>query len=84
MTVYMYIFFCVDIQTREKEVSCYPNNKLRIIKDLKKMIIEKKFLFVQGDRMTLILKQKDLRKEIIKMQRKFIKRRLRATLSKVI
>ena len=24
-----YIHFCIDIQTREKEVLCYPNNKLK-------------------------------------------------------
>ena len=61
-----YINFCVDIQTREKEVVCCPINKPLITKDLKKMINEKKFLFAQGIRMALKLKQKDLRKEIIK------------------
>ena len=30
--------FCVDIQTREREVLCYPNNKSWIAKDLKKII----------------------------------------------
>ena len=61
-----YINFCVDIQTREKKVLCYPNNKPWITKDLKKIINEKKFLFAQGDRMALKLKQKELREEIIK------------------
>ena len=35
-------------------------------KDLKKVTNKKKFLFVQGGRMALKLKQKQLRKEIIK------------------
>ena len=61
-----YINFCVDIQTREKKVLCYPNNKPWITKDLKKILNEQKFLFAQGDRMALKLKQKELRKEIIK------------------
>ena len=61
-----YIHFCVDIQTREKKVLCYPNNKPWITKDLRKTINEKKFLFAQGDIMALKLKQKELRKEIIK------------------
>ena len=58
--------FCVDIQTREKKVLCYPNNKPWITKNLKKTTNEKKFLFAQGDRMALKLKQKGLQKEIIK------------------
>ena len=59
---------CVDIQTREIAVLCYPNNKPSITKDLKKTIlnVKKKFLFALGDRMALKLKQKELRKEIIK------------------
>ena len=54
------------IQTRAKKVLCYPNNKPWITKDLKKTINEKKILFAQGDRMALKVKQKELRKEIIK------------------
>ena len=41
-------------------------NKPWITKDLKKTIKEKKFLFAQWDRMALKLKQKELRKEIIR------------------
>ena len=78
-----YIKFCVDIQTREKKVLFYPNNKPWITKDLKKIINEKKFLFAQGEGMALKLKQKELRKEIIKCK-EISNRRLRATLSKVI
>ena len=45
---------------------CYHNNKPWITKDLKKTINEKKFIFAQGNIMTIKLKQKELRKEIIK------------------
>ena len=63
-----YINFRVGIQTRKKEVLCYPNNynKPWITKDLKKIITEKKVLFAQGDRMPPKLKQKGLRGEIAK------------------
>ena len=61
-----YINFCVDIQIREKKVIYYPKNKPWVTKDLKKTINENKFLFAQGDRMAHKLKQKVLRKEIIK------------------
>ena len=57
---------------------------LLINKDLKKVKNERKFLFVQVDRMALKLKQKELRKEIIKCQGIYKKRRLRATLSTVL
>ena len=51
-----YINFCVDIQTREKElVLCFPKNKLLITKDRKK-IINEKFLFASGEGMALKLK----------------------------
>ena len=53
-----YIHFCVDIQTREKNLLCYPNKKPWKTKGLKKTINEKKFLFA------LKLKQKELRKEL--------------------
>ena len=53
-----YVNFCVDIQTREKEVLCYTNNKPWMTKDLKKRINEKKLLFAQRDRITLKLKKK--------------------------
>ena len=69
-----YIIFCVDMQTRKKKVLCYPNNKPWITKDLKKIINEKKFLFVQGDRMALKLKQKELWKEIIKCKDNYKKK----------
>ena len=52
-----YLNLCVDIQTREKEVLCYPYNKPWITKDLKKRINEKKLLLAQRDRITLKLKQ---------------------------
>ena len=43
-----YLNLCVDIQTREKEVLCYTNNKPWMTKDLKKMVNEKKPLFAKG------------------------------------
>ena len=43
-----------------------PGLILLMNKDLKKVTNEKKFLFVQGGRMAVKLKQKELRKEIIK------------------
>ena len=63
-----YVNFCVDIQTREKEVLCYPKNKPWITKDLKKTMNEKKFLFAQGDRMALKLKPKGVAERNYKMQ----------------
>ena len=61
-----------------------PGFFLLINKDLKKVTNERKFLFVQVDRMALKLKQKELRKEIIKCQGIYKKRRSRATLSMVL
>ena len=66
-----YINFCVNTQIKEKEVVCFPNNKPWITKDLKNLINEKKLLFTQGDKTALKLKQKELRREIIKCKENY-------------
>ena len=49
-TISGYISFCEDLHVQKKEVTCYPNNKPWVSKELKEILNEKKEAFKLNDR----------------------------------
>lgn len=48
-TVSEYIRFCEDLVIPKKKVNIYPNNKLWVTQELKKLPNQKKIMFKSGD-----------------------------------
>ena len=63
-TVSSYIQFCENNIVHSKEVTCYPNNKPWLTKELKQKHVAKRQCIYRKDRLQLKILQKDLDKEI--------------------
>ena len=59
-TVTSYIEFCESNIVKTKQVTCYPNNKPWINKELKEKLVQKRNLIYNKNRLQLKLLQKDL------------------------
>ena len=79
-TVSSYIQFWENNIVPSKEVTCYPNNKPWLTKELKQKFIAKRQYIYHKDRLQLKILQKDLDKEIQQCKQNY-KRKLEANFS---
>ena len=82
-TVSSYIQLCENNIVPSKEVTCYPNNKPWLTKELKQKLIAKRQYIYHKDRLQLKILQKDLDKEIQQCKKNY-KRKLEANFSEEI